>query len=107
MSIQLSALALRARLQLTQGEFARLVGADIRSVARWESSRAKPSGGSRVVITVLSYFLEKRPENEVAVRDLLTSYARLGGLAYMIVDLIERVLTDGKTEKSITPKKGA
>ena len=107
MSTQPSASALRARLQLTQGEFARLVGADIRSVARWESARAKPSGGSRVVILVLAYFLEKRPENEVEVRDLLTRYARLGGLAYMLVDLIERVLTDGKTEKSITPKKGA
>lgn len=96
---------LRAALQLTQVEFARLVGADVRSVARWEALGAKPSGGSKVVIAVLAYYLEKRPENEVEFRRLMSSYAALGGLAYMLVDLMERALTDGKTEKSIPSKK--
>jgi transcriptional regulator with XRE-family HTH domain len=107
MSTSSSALALRAQLRLSQAEFARLVGADVRSVARWESARAKPAGGSRAVILALSYFLGKRPENEVNVRELLTQYARLGGLSYMLFDLIERMLTDGKTEKCIDQKKDA
>jgi transcriptional regulator with XRE-family HTH domain len=98
---------LRARLQLTQVEFARLVGADVRSVARWEASKAKPSGGSRAVVTVFEYFLENRPELEAEFRHLLAGYARLGGLAYMLSDLLNRAFTDGDSQKSNFVKKGA
>ena len=70
---------LRTRLQLTQGEFARLVGADIRSVSRWERERAKPAGGARVVIAVLGFFLENRPEIEAEFQLLMSRYASLGG----------------------------
>jgi len=59
------------------------------------------------VIAVLAFFLEKRPDYETAFRTLMSRYASLGGLAFMISDLIERMLTDGKTEKSITSKKCA
>lgn len=90
---------LRSRLALTQVEFARLVGADVRSVARWEAQRSRPTGGSRVVIQVLRVFLEKRPEDEADLKILLARYASIGGLAYMIVDLIERSLTDGEERK--------
>jgi DNA-binding transcriptional regulator YiaG len=58
----MNTIELRARLQITQKEFACLVGADVRSVARWEASTAKPCGSSRMVIAVFAYFLENRPE---------------------------------------------
>jgi transcriptional regulator with XRE-family HTH domain len=101
----MNVIELRTRLALTQSEFARLVGADTRSVAWWEAEPAKPSGGSRVVITALAFFLEKWPDCEVAFQFLMARYASLGGLAFMISDLMERMLTDGKTEKKQHAKK--
>jgi len=103
----MNTIELRARLQITQKEFARLVGADVRSVARWEASTAKPCGSSRMVIAVFAYFLENRPELEAEFRALLTGYVRLWGLAFMLADLMNRLLADGEERKSDHMKKDA
>lgn len=82
---------IRTRLELTQEEFAMLVGADVRTVARWEAGDCQPSGTSKQVVAAILALLQK-PENEELLKKRLTFYARLGGLAYMVFDLLDRSL---------------
>lgn len=76
---------LRARLDVDVVTFARIVGADARSVRRWEAGLARPSGSSAAVIGGLTEALDRDP----GVAVLLRTAGRIG-LAYLIVRLAER-----------------
>lgn len=82
-------LALRKRLGLNQSQFARLVGVDVRSVIRWESSDGpRPKGSAEAVMTGIREKLEGDPRNAKKVIKLLTGAAAVGGLAYLLVKLL-------------------
>lgn len=51
---------LRERLNLTQNEFAQLLGVARESVARWEAGMAKPRGLSLKVLEALASKAEKK-----------------------------------------------
>ncbi len=47
-----SVAAVRARLKLSQGEFARMLGISVDTLQNWEQGRRKPSGAARVLLKV-------------------------------------------------------
>lgn len=80
---------LRQRLGLTQAEFARAVGADVRSVARWEAGKSRPSGSAIGVLTAFEMALAKYPGNDNAIAKFIVRTAAVGGLAFLLVELLE------------------
>ena len=88
--------ALRTRLGLSQAEFARTVGADVRSIARWESGGAQPSGSVVGVMTALEMTLAKHPEQDSEVAKFIVGAAAVGGLAFVLMKLLEAVFENGK-----------
>lgn len=89
---------LRQRLGLTQAEFARAVGADVRSVARWEAGKSQPSGSAIGVLTAFEMTLNKYPENDSVIAKFIVRAAAAGGLVFLLMELLE---TAFKT-KSVT-----
>lgn len=79
--------AIRADYQMDQGEFARLLGADVRTVNRWELGTATPSGSSLAVLAGL-----REAINSSAVPGLIAQrcreWAAVGGVAYVLVRLM-------------------
>jgi putative transcriptional regulator len=47
-----SVAVVRAKLKLSQAEFARLLGISINTLQNWEQGRRKPSGAARVLLKV-------------------------------------------------------
>ncbi len=47
-----SVAVVRAKLKLSQGEFARLLGISVNTLQNWEQGRRKPSGAARVLLKV-------------------------------------------------------
>ncbi len=47
-----SVAAVRAKLRLSQAEFARLLGISVDTLQNWEQGRRKPSGAARVLLKV-------------------------------------------------------
>ena len=46
--------ATRARLRLSQGKFAELLGISVKTLHNWEQGRRKPTGAARVLLRVAS-----------------------------------------------------
>jgi transcriptional regulator with XRE-family HTH domain len=68
---------LRARLQLTQETFARILGVSFATVNRWENGKAEPTGDySRVL-----YTLQQLAKNEEA--GAVIDWTRVGALSAM------------------------
>lgn len=87
--------ALRRRLGLNQAQFARLLGVDVRSVLRWESSDGpRPKGSAQAVLNGIREQLEGDPRTAKKVIELLTGAAAVGGLAYLLVKLLGSVAKD-------------
>jgi transcriptional regulator with XRE-family HTH domain len=80
---------LRTQLGLTVGDFAKLFGVDQRTVYRWESGRARPSGAAEAVMNGLREKLGKDPDNSDFIIKLLIGAAAVGGLAFLIVKLLD------------------
>lgn len=78
---------LRRRLGFTQAAFAQLVGADLRSVIRWERD-VEPSGAPAAVILALSIALDRAGRAESSMVKWLQQQAQLGGLANMLLTLL-------------------
>jgi predicted transcriptional regulator len=78
---------LRSRLGLGVGDFAKLVGVDPRSVHRWESGAARPTGTAEAVLNGIREGLE-RPDGQ-RVATVIISAAAVGGLAYLLVRSLE------------------
>lgn len=53
-----SVVAIRAKLGLSQSEFARVFGISVDTLQNWEQGRRKPSGAARVLLRVA----ERHPE---------------------------------------------
>ncbi|MHB8522453.1 MAG: helix-turn-helix domain-containing protein [Limisphaerales bacterium] len=48
----------RARLKLSQGAFAELLGISVKALHNWEQGRRKPAGAARVLLRVAAYHPE-------------------------------------------------
>lgn len=81
--------ALRQNLGLSRPSFAALVGVDLRTVIRWETGFSSPSGSAEGVITAFSNALSK---NEKKVRTILVKASKVGGLAYLLMMLLEEAV---------------
>lgn len=47
-----SVAVVRAKLKLSQAEFARLLGISVNTLQNWEQGRRKPSGAARVLLKI-------------------------------------------------------
>lgn len=83
--------SLRQRLGLDPPGFARLLGVDARTVTRWESGAARPTGASEAVLAAVQQKLNKDPADADHVIAFLVGAAAIGGLAYMMVRLLDEV----------------
>ena len=54
----LSAQSIRKKLQLSQAEFALLMGVSIRTLQDWEQGRRQPKGPARSLLRIASYHPE-------------------------------------------------
>ena len=50
-----SAAQARARLGMSQSEFARLLGVSVRTLQEWEQGRREPSGAARTLLKIALY----------------------------------------------------
>lgn len=71
-------------------EFARLLGVDARSVRRWESGEVRPTGSAEAVMTGILESLDKDPSFAEELVKVIVAAAAVGGLAYVLVKLIDR-----------------
>jgi transcriptional regulator with XRE-family HTH domain len=83
--------ALRDRLGMTVADFARLLGVDARTVRRWESGDARPTGSAEAVMSGIAESLDKDPDFAGELVKVLVAAAAVGGLAYVLVKLIDRI----------------
>jgi transcriptional regulator with XRE-family HTH domain len=97
--------ALRKRLGLSQSGFAQLVGADLRSVIRWENGAASPSGAPAAVLTALQTALSKSEKPEDLISFVLKATA-VGGLAYLLITLLEEATTPKRSRAKRRSGKG-
>jgi DNA-binding XRE family transcriptional regulator len=81
---------LRERLTMDQSAFAKLVGVDGRTVARWESNRAQPTGAAEAVMNGLRETLDSDPADEAGIIKFIVATAAVGGLAYLLVKLLTK-----------------
>ena len=77
-------------------EFARLLGVDVRSVSRWESGDGKPKGSAEAILTGLREKLQKDPRTGDRVLAILGAAVAVGGLAYLIVRLLDALTEEGE-----------
>lgn len=82
---------LRARLGMNKSTFARLLGADVRTVTRWETGYAESSGTAEAVMVGIRESLAKNQHNADVLIKVITSAVDVGGLAYLIVKLVDLV----------------
>jgi transcriptional regulator with XRE-family HTH domain len=80
---------LRERLGMEVPAFARITGVDPRTVYRWEAGAARPSGAAVAVLNGLKEKLDKDPSAANAVSAFLVGAAAVGGLAYLLVKLLD------------------
>ncbi len=80
---------LRLKLRLDPAQFARVTGVDSRTVTRWEQGVARPTGASAAVLAALEEKLRKDPDQADEIGALLAGAASVGGLAYLIVKLLD------------------
>jgi putative transcriptional regulator len=80
---------LRLRLRLDPAAFARIVGVDPRTVTRWEQGAARPTGASEAVLSAFEEKLRKDPDQAAELAELVGAAARVGGLAYLILKLLD------------------
>lgn len=76
--------SLRARLNLTVDNFARVAGVDSRTVRRWEDGESRPSGPAAEVLDALEEHLIRG-----SARDLGEYLERGAGLQSMLLRLFE------------------
>ena len=81
--------ALRKRLGLDPAAFGRLVGADVRSVYRWEAGPIRPTGAAEAVLNGIDESL-KSSDNVSEIIQVLVGAAAIGGLAFLLVKLLSK-----------------
>ena len=92
---------LRSAFRMSRAEFASLIGVDTRSVSRWESDIARPTGAPKAVLVALREKLARSG----AERDLFIDYVRkasgVGGLSYFLVRLLDDALQSERVARSL------
>jgi len=83
--------ALRDKFGLSQFDFAQVIGADVRSVARWETGASRPNGSANEIMIALEIGLSKDLIKDNLVK-LVTDVSTIGGLAFLLLSLFEGAL---------------
>lgn len=82
---------------MSQAEFARAVGADARSVYRWEAGTSKPSGSSLEVMNALDATLKRNEDKSSEVTGIVFGAIAVGGLGFLLLSLLEGALSKTPT----------
>jgi transcriptional regulator with XRE-family HTH domain len=82
---------LRQQLGMDAAAFAKLMGVDARTVRRWESGEARPTGSAEAVMSGIDESLAKDPSFASVLVGILVGAAAVGGLAYVLVKLIDHL----------------
>lgn len=90
--------ALRAELGLGTYKFARIIGADIRSVFRWESGKTTPRGSTAQVMIAFETALKRCSKKKDIIAFIVDATAA-GGLAFLLVKLFDAFFEKLKTTK--------
>jgi len=80
---------LRAELGLDRAAFSRLLGVDVRTVTRWETTGPFPAGPSAALLAAFRESLDRRPTQAQSIVQVLAGAAALGGLAYLVIKLLD------------------
>lgn len=83
--------AFRIRLRMDIPAFARLLGVDTRTVYRWEAGESRPTGPAEAVLNALRARLDDHPDQAEQVVKFLLGAVAVGGLAYLIIKLLDGV----------------
>ncbi len=81
--------------------FAKLVGVDARTVLRWEAGQVHPTGAAEAVLNGLREKLNKDPQVAEQVIALLLGTAAVGGLAYLLVRLLDTFTDDTRSAEHV------
>lgn len=92
-------LALRERLGVDRPVLARIVGVDTRTIFRWEAGDVHPSGPAEGVLTGLREALRASPDTADEVVHFVVGAASIGGLAYLMLKLLESVPRTGSINR--------
>ena len=82
---------MRNRLNLSQADFAKLLGVDIRSVNRWENGISRPTGSAEAILSAIREKLDKDPDSASQILALIGMVVAIGGLAYLIIKLLDEL----------------
>lgn len=78
--------------KVTQGELARLIGVDVRTLPRWRSHEAMPRGAGWTVLVALRDRLKAAPERAEALQRLAReALERHDALAFLMERLLAAV----------------
>jgi len=84
-------------MKLTRAEFAKLVGVDVRTVTRWETADGpRPTGAAEAILNGLNEKLTKDPDTADQVLKFVLGAVAVGGLAYLIVKLLDTASSKSK-----------
>lgn len=84
----------RTILGLSRVGFSQLIGVDTRTVVRWEMGEVAPTGAAAAVLLGLTTALAN--DEGDTVRTLLRQAASIGGLAYLLITLLEQATKAGR-----------
>lgn len=87
---------LRERMNLSKVEFAKLLGVEARTVARWENGTARPTGAAEAFLSGLREKLHKDPSQA----DEVCSDSWLGLLLLETIQTSSRCLTMAPTQRA-------
>jgi DNA-binding XRE family transcriptional regulator len=88
-SVPSHVIGLRHRLGVERAAFARIAGVDNRTVVRWETGKAEPSGAPAAVLNGIREKLDSDPANAARVVAYIVDASAVGGLAYLILKLLD------------------
>jgi transcriptional regulator with XRE-family HTH domain len=86
---------MRQRLNLSQADFAKLLGVDVRSVSRWETGNSIPTGAAEEILTGLKEKLDGDPDSAQQIIGAIAAAIAIGGLAYLVIKLLDAFTTKG------------
>ena len=84
--------ALRHRLGLDRKGLAQLLAVEPRTVVRWERNEAVPTGSAEAVLFALKETLDRHPARAERTVRFVTEAARVGGLGYLLIKLLDAAL---------------
>ena len=84
----------RQALSLDVADFAKAVGVEPRTVSRWETGAARPTGPAEAVLNALREKIRQSPGSKSKVIAMLAGAVALGGLSYLIFKLLDLAISD-------------